>query len=71
MYMNLLSPPQIAILDQETSHYSEVVKNHNPRKGTETFVSNTLLLYSCFSVKNHNPRKGTETLLHKLLVSHA
>ena len=25
VYMNLLSPPQIAIWDQETSHYSEVV----------------------------------------------
>ena len=35
-------------------------KNHNPRKGTETVLSFSLI--TCYHVdKNHNPRKGTET----------
>ena len=36
-------------------------KNHNPRKGTETFgVLLTCLVLPVID-KNHNPRKGTET----------
>ena len=36
------------------------IKNHNPRKGTET--STKLLVNSVKNqLKNHNPRKGTET----------
>ena len=36
-------------------------KNHNPRKGTETYQTNRRLsLLACLD-KNHNPRKGTET----------
>ena len=37
-------------------------KNHNPRKGTETFLINVGLNESHFVDKNHNPRKGTETM---------
>ena len=35
-------------------------KNHNPRKGTETFYWQKAM-QSMESDKNHNPRKGTET----------
>ena len=37
------------------------VKNHNPRKGTETLARNDYISERCLCVKNHNPRKGTET----------
>lgn len=38
------------------------IKNHNPRKGTETSYTYSfpnLLVY----IKNHNPRNGTETVI--------
>lgn len=36
------------------------IKNHNPRKGTETYNrSLTIKIHACV-IKNHNPRKGTE-----------
>ena len=37
------------------------IKNHNPRKGTETLTSTGYCLLAIFGIKNHNPRKGTET----------
>ena len=37
-------------------------KNHNPRKGMETFIDNRLAVFLSVSDKNHNPRKGTETI---------
>ena len=37
-------------------------KNHNPRKGTETFAILLFLSRHIYNQdKNHNPRKGTET----------
>ena len=39
------------------------VKNHNPRKGTETTFKVFNKFVRCI-VKNHNPRKGTETFLN-------
>jgi len=36
------------------------IKNHNPRKGTETNPSN-LQRFLGLIFKNHNPRKGAET----------
>ena len=36
------------------------VKNHNPRKGTETRSANRRS-HKAVLVKNHSPRKGTET----------
>ena len=37
------------------------IKNHNPRKGTETHSLDKLSTMLFISViKNHNPRKGTE-----------
>ena len=36
------------------------IKNHNPRKGTET-VSLRDFIQMQNKIKNHNPRKGTET----------
>ena len=36
------------------------IKNHNPRKGTET-LTHDQLLDVVLKIKNHNPRKGTET----------
>ena len=44
-------------------------KNHNPRKGTETFSKSFSLGIEVFNDKNHNPRKGTETALYDLAVS--
>ena len=38
-----------------------MIKNHNPRKGTETTWFEILLVHKSFLIKNHNPRKGTET----------
>ena len=38
------------------------VKNHNPRKGTETKATRLILDIYYKLVKNHNPRKGTETI---------
>ena len=41
--------------------FKVVDKNHNPRKGTETF-SSLGVNCACLGLdKNHNPRKGTET----------
>ena len=38
------------------------IKNHNPRKGTETSMRQLFLVYeNWIQLKNHNPRKGTET----------
>ena len=42
-------------------------KNHNPRKGTETYFHATHILSAVDYDKNHNPRKGTET--HSLLMN--
>ena len=41
------------------------IKNHNPRKGTET-VQNWQAKYekAQAQIKNHNPRKGTETVIN-------
>ena len=39
------------------------IKNHNPRKGTETRLQVRELLSPPLSIKNHNPRKGTETFV--------
>ena len=36
------------------------IKNHNPRKGTETTPPGTEKA-TLIKIKNHNPRKGTET----------
>lgn len=37
------------------------IKNHNPRKGTETFVAFDInITIAPFNAKKHNPRKGTE-----------
>ena len=44
------------------------IKNHNPRKGTETLYSK-LIATPGYTIKNHNPRKGTETPLQLLLHS--
>ena len=38
------------------------VKNHNPRKGTETAINHIDYITTHRIVKNHNPRKGTETI---------
>ena len=43
---------------QRFQHPSD--KNHNPRKGTETYELN-ILIEKLDTDKNHNPRKGTET----------
>ena len=45
-----------------------LVKNQNPRKGTETFASTNACAKSFFAVKNQNPRKGTETAISDLQV---
>ena len=49
---------------------SVVIKNHNPRKGTETAPTPNLNPI-VVGIKNHNPRKGTETrdkpILHLFL----
>ena len=38
------------------------IKNHNPRKGTETITIIHEVVTTChLLIKNHNPRKGTET----------
>ena len=38
------------------------IKNHNPRKGTETYDwSYHFYHLTIIIIKNHNPRKGTET----------
>ena len=37
------------------------IKNHNPRKGTETPLEGTIVHQNLLLIKNHNPRKGTET----------
>ena len=37
-------------------------KNHNPRKGTETYAERYVNDGFSGGDKNHNPRKGTETL---------
>ena len=40
------------------------IKNHNPRKGTETtFIRENVKIPESQAIKNHNPRKGTETRL--------
>lgn len=40
------------------------IKNHNPRKGTETAnLSSGVCLFLGFWIKKHNPRKGTETFV--------
>ena len=36
-------------------------KNHNPRKGTETYPLPFITASRMTVDKNHNPRKGTET----------
>ena len=41
--------------------HSNSDKNHNPRKGTETYSSVVPLSREPGRDKNHNPRKGTET----------
>ena len=41
------------------------IKNHNPRKGTETDNGLRTILEITLKVKNHNPRKGTETITSK------
>ena len=39
------------------------IKNHNPRKGTETSCKKSSISFNNIAViKNHNPRKGTETI---------
>ena len=42
-------------------------KNHNPRKGTETFTTSIASFLLLRGDKNHNPRKGTETIVIFLL----
>ena len=37
------------------------LKNHNPRKGTETYSIPSFNTLEVQILKNHNPRKGTET----------
>ena len=37
------------------------IKNHNPRKGTETPTTERVTITFSMKIKNHNPRKGTET----------
>ena len=37
------------------------IKNHNPRKGTETVII-FIMKIGLIIIKNHNPRKGTETI---------
>ena len=38
------------------------IKNHNPRKGTETKIRMVeIKFFNLWKIKNHNPRKGTET----------
>ena len=41
--------------------YKRCDKNHNPRKGTETFFALCYIHALQIIDKNHNPRKGTET----------
>ena len=62
VYMNLLSPPQIAIWDQETSRYSEVVLRITiPVRGRKRSAKQGNAAANGAGIKNHNPRKGTET----------
>ena len=43
------------------------IKNHNPRKGTETICYQIPQQSNPFpQIKNHNPRKGTETFSDSL-----
>ena len=44
------------------------IKNHNPRKGTETNLSFSPQT-DVVLIKNHNPRKGTETIFKPIMSS--
>jgi len=55
---------------QVSNTFILIVKNHNPRKGTETSCLDRNQ-YSHIQVKNHNPRKGTETLRNRFRMAKA
>ena len=63
-WKNKIRPANCKIRGVLTSFVEGAGKNHNPRKGTETFIASSLVIVVIVNGKNHNPRKGTETVTY-------